>query len=143
MFRSKLDMVASFPYFPPVKPSPLTTRGKYSLIELYTGIICACLPSLRIVSKFHFPSHQENDQESALPRFDTFSASDIDPQQQRGHRFSSVVDNAYESGQSKGTEQSQSSSGLPRELGEDGKQEKGSNASVEVPIRQVYSGAVS
>ncbi|PMD37783.1 hypothetical protein L207DRAFT_586113 [Hyaloscypha variabilis F] len=71
----------------------------WCLIELYTGIICACLPSLKPFSKFHFPFLHKKHQEVAVRSLNTFSAaSNIDSQQQGGHIFSSAADSAYESG---------------------------------------------
>jgi hypothetical protein len=44
----------------------------HRIVEMYTGIICACLPSLKTIIKHHFPGFLEfNPQLSTVPAFPT------------------------------------------------------------------------
>ena len=41
------------------------------MIEMYTGIICACLPVLKVFCKHHFPKVFEGEDEDEPPAFST------------------------------------------------------------------------
>ena len=41
------------------------------MVEMYTGIICACLPVLKVFCKHHFPKVFEGEDEDKPPAFST------------------------------------------------------------------------
>ncbi|KAF4624782.1 hypothetical protein G7Y89_g13387 [Cudoniella acicularis] len=57
-----------------------TSDTIWCIIELYTGIICACLPSLKILAKHHFPQIFTSHNERPDPSLDEYVGSPQQPQ---------------------------------------------------------------
>ena len=61
----------------------LSNLTNCSILEMYVGIICACLPSLKALIKRYFPGFFKDNHARLDPGIPSFDVATPSPQQQR------------------------------------------------------------